>query len=487
MRMNTSSEQMESWLRDADRSRADSCFPWLLGHLDTGLIDGSGPLATALRCEERTHIGLLADNPAMCKAVEQAALTMQGAVSHGHRPDDIRLVQNVAAMLYVLRLGFGEADAPSQTLDALDGALDGAIRQAMLLARDQVDAFCDYICDIGRFLTGLALGNSRFIVLEMPTGNSLAVKLLTPLLENAGCVETVRVALSRNDSKRAGITRGQLLEEQLTDSALGRNDVLVYVDEWETGANFYAVCRLLRRMLPDDSFLFPGAFLSENASASPRYTSFCENHDRLLSRWGVRGSRFRKTLPALPSTLDGGSFFWSEHDRTAGYRKMQLHGSIVSSMDETIELLHENAVERQMAAQIILGELASERDLPGTPSQGVAATMKLFEDSYRDYLLCRDEFRQCADEYAKGGQTEDFDASMEPILQRYDRVLGNRKADLAICMASAHMGRVGSLDPVDRYHFREHAPVLIALDGPAARMHETVMQVLNARIKAATD
>jgi hypothetical protein len=49
-------------------------------------------------------------------------------------------------------------------------------------------------------------------------------------------------------------------------------------------------------------------------------------------------------------------------------------------------------------------------------------------------------------------------------------------------MAGTFIGRVGSLDPADRYHFEDHAPVLMELDGVAAETHRVVMDVLNHRL-----
>jgi len=480
--MNEASEQMKDWLRAADTKRAEMCLTWLHDHLEIELFDQSRPLRESIDRDPEGFLRMLKTNPSMCKAIERTAMSIRKAISLGSFVDDIRIAQCVASMLQSLRLSATEADAAQTTLDAMDAAHEGALRQALSKANLQIDGLCRFIVDIWSFLRQLALGDSRLVLIEMPSGNSLAVKLLARLLEQTSHVEIVRVALSRKHVKPAGITRRQLLAEQLQDVELSSGDVVVYLDEWDTGSNFTTICEFFRKLRPKGSFLFAAAFQTDVATRYERHSSFCHDHDKIMKVWGVPGERFRRWLPPLPTALGGGYFFFSEHDRTAGYRKMQLHGSHFSSIDEAVELLRRDADARRAAAQIFLGELASESDMPVSPTQGVLATLQLFDDSYQDYLHCREEFRRCADEFARGGEIDDSDAVMEQILQRHFEILDNRNATLAVSMAIAFLGRVGSLDPADRYLFEDHAPVLMELEGPAAATHRIVMDVMNWRL-----
>jgi hypothetical protein len=348
--MDNASERMKDWLSAADTRRAEPCLQWLYGHLSTEVFDGSRPLRDAIDCDTGGFLRLLKEYPPMCKAIERTAIT------HDHSPDDIRLVHNVASMFHVLTLCAIEASAPQATIDALNAAHEGALRQALLQANMQIDRLCRLIIDIWSFLGQLALGDARFILIEMPSGNSMAVKLLARLLGQRSRVEIVRASLSRKHVKPAGITRRELLAEQLEAVKPTSNDVVVYLDEWETGTNFNIICGFLKKLLPKGTYLFAAAFQTDVAARHERYASFCADRDKLMSVWGVPGERFRKLLPPLPSTLGGGYFFFSEHDRTAGYRKAQLHGSSFSSFDETVELLHCDEKARRAAAQIILGE-----------------------------------------------------------------------------------------------------------------------------------
>ena len=67
-------------------------------------------------------------------------------------------------------------------------------------------------------------------------------------------------------------------------------------------------------------------------------------------------------------------------------------------------------------------------------------------------------------------------------MRRYAGILDGRKAKLAVCMAASYIGRVGSLDPADRYFFEDQAPVLMELDGPAAAGHRIVMEFMQRRV-----
>jgi hypothetical protein len=179
--MTDASERMKQWLAAADARRADPCLRWLRGQLATGLFAGSAGLKDTIEIDVEGHLRLLVDNPSLCKAIEHTAQSMNLAMAHGHHPDDVRLVLTVTSMLHILRLGGGEGGAPETTLRAIEVAHEGALRQALSLASAQVDSLCRFILDIRSFLCQLAVGRSRFVLIEMPSGNSIPVKLLARL------------------------------------------------------------------------------------------------------------------------------------------------------------------------------------------------------------------------------------------------------------------------------------------------------------------
>lgn len=476
---------MADWLTTADDQRAKAAWTWLTGFLASSSFPGASDLLRILGTNEASFRSQLAQHPPLCKGIEHLQGKIAEVEAHGFSRADARVMQNIGAMLYTLVAGFHKCNGNVDIQRALETSHDLVFEHYLTLARDQVDSVCRYVVKISNFFATLSIRDSRIVLIEMPVGNSLLVKCLEALFKEKYQASTIRVALSRNDSKKVGITRRELLAEKLGKAGLATNDIVVYVDEWNTGSNFTAICEAIRKCLPTDCFFFPAAVLSGAAHAHDRYQSFCANHDLLLRRWGLpSGAEFRCVLPAIPSDLLGDHFFWSEHDRTAGYRKMQLHGSMFSSIDDAIETLHKDAQMLRAAAAIYVGSLGRDLKLPGSPEKGVAAFVTLFGSAYDDYKSCRNELRACAEEFAHGGEIDDFGVAMAPLLEKYQAILNKRDAMLAVALGCEYIRRLASLDPADRYSFREHAPVLVELAGPMARTHDIVMSVLRQRIES---
>ena len=460
--MNELCQQMPQWLSEAYAKRAKHAFRWFLGHLKTGLFDGTEGVCHVINHDTKGLLRLFIDNPQICKVIEQAASVMKFATQHGYHPADMRLAQTIAAMFDGLVLIAQKGNAPQATLDAFAAAHKGALRQALSLAHDQVDDLCRFIIRIHSFFRELASDNARFVLIEMPSGNPLPVKMLSRLLRQFATVQEVRIALSRIDPKPVGITLGELFAEQLQTANIRPNDIVIYIDEWKSGSNLHKICKFLRKSVPPEAFLFPAAILSDKAKSERRYNSLCKAHDKLWKVWGrTTGEEFRWPLKSLPSTLIDEPFFWSEHDRTAGYRKMQLHGSMFSLVDTAVKQLYDEI--RKSADEAGIGE----------------AHARSFEDSYRDYQACREELERCANDHARGGAIDDFDTAMEQIRHRCIEILGNRPAERVVKMAFAYSWCSGPLASANRYHFKDHAPVLFELKGAAAATHRIVMEVLN--------
>jgi hypothetical protein len=160
------------------------------------------------------------------------------------------------------------------------------------------------------FFQRLNLGNARVFIVDIPIGNSLMARLLDHLLSATRNVQILRASLSRNDRRGQGITRAELLSEQIQILGVSANDVILYVDEWNTGANFKNICKILKRLVPEKSFLFPAATLSLGARDDSRFDSFCLRHDELLKPWGVNGSDFRAVLEPLKSPCQTEGYFF---------------------------------------------------------------------------------------------------------------------------------------------------------------------------------
>jgi len=145
--------------------------------------------------------------------------------------------------------------APSGTLAAIDEAHSSTLRKFLDLCIEQVDGVCRFLIHIEEFFRTLALGRSRILLVDLPVGNSLAVKLLKNLLASKYSVEVIRISLSRNDASTKGITRRDLLERRLREARISNNDIVVYLDEWNTGVNFNKVAGMLRKLVPEGPFL----------------------------------------------------------------------------------------------------------------------------------------------------------------------------------------------------------------------------------------
>ncbi len=313
------------------------------------------------------------------------------------------------------------------------------------------------------------------------------MKLLKNLLASKYSVEVIRISLSRNDASTKGITRRELLERRLREARISNNDIVVYLDEWNTGVNFNKVAGLLRKLVPENAFLIAAAMLSDNASEDVRYQEFCANHDAMMKRWGTDGSQFRKLLPPIKSLLrKQGYFFWSENGRMSGFRKMQIHGSIFSSFDEAIERLRKDDKALLATLKIQLAEIAQEHELPNSGAGALSTLRKMFYEAYDAYQKCRKDLEKCADEFAAGGEADDLEIALSEVIRAQEQVVGQQPAKFAFILAHTYMRRLGSLDPADRYHFKEHAPTLAQLEGRAAKAHEITLDFIADRMRSLT-
>jgi hypothetical protein len=468
-----------------DWARARVNFDRLVDLLSGSCFNATDSFLQELKNNQDFHIDLFKEEPAACKAIEDFAIMVHEAKLHRCPLGDPGLVYNLSAMLYVLLQIYGDRAASERTLNALQVAHAAVLSEYLKLAMEQADAVCRFILHVVVYFRSLSLGNARLFLVDLPVGNSVPVRLICQMMQEFAHVEILRASLSRNDSRRQGITRRELLEEKMREASLCAGDVVLYLDEWNTGVNFHTMCEILRRAIQPECFFFPAAFLAADSTNQLRYPSFCADHNRFLKSWGKDGSEFRVVLPPVQSVMKGGGyFFWSENDRMAGFRKMQLHGSIFSSMDETVEFLHRNAEALDVAVALQLGELAQITPLPGTAQERAVRLRELFREGYEDYQRCRDQLRTCADEHAAGGEIADIETAFVQLSPDYGEILNNRPAKVAVTIAGTYAQRLGSLDPANRYCFKEHAPIIIPLTGRAAVVHEVTMAFLRERLTA---
>jgi hypothetical protein len=142
-------------------------------------------------------------------------------------------------------------------------------------------------------------------------------------------VDVVCISLSRNDSTARGLTRLDLLSRALDGFNFRDKDLLLYTDEWCTGANFKNLCKLMVkfvRRLPVRVDFVPVALISPAAHEDPRFPLFLKKHEVLVQQAGLDRTDGLFIFPHMSSRfITDGRLFWAERDRMAGYRKIPLY------------------------------------------------------------------------------------------------------------------------------------------------------------------
>jgi len=371
-----------------------------------------------------------------------------------------------------------DAGAPDALLEAARGIVEAAARRTVLAASAQVDALVGLVERVELLLH--AVGARRVFAVELPVGNSLPTKVVvSSLLPRGFEIEAVRISLSRNDSKKAGRRRVDILREKLSAAGTGPDDVVLLVDEWVTGANFKAITKLVSAILRDTGATFaPFALLADSASSDPRYERFTTRHDQKTAGLPGEPVDFRIVVPELPVELTALPFFWSEQDRIAGYRKMQVWGSIFSSLHEAVEHLAKNEEARRNAMLYCI-----ESGLDAGFEQAVDGLRKpevfdeMYEEAFADYCARADELRGLA-----AGTQAETDAPVEPSVREVVDLLARRlegtRAKLCVAAASVYLRERKLIEPADRYYFRSHVPMVAELEGAYAAGARTLLGYL---------
>jgi hypothetical protein len=277
-----------------------------------------------------------------------------------------------------------------------------------------------------------------------------------------------------------------VLQEKLREFQPTGSDLFMHLDEWNSGTNFNILSEILPRHLGATPFL-PIAILSQQSKVSAKHVA---THDELVRKLGRGGDAFRNRLPLLTTKarneMLASPYFWGEKDRLSGFRKMQMHGSIFSTLDEAITSLAHDRTELQKAATFMVGLVAEKSSLPTSAAKAVNIAMKIFEESYPDYQECRDDLRKSGEEEAKGLVFEDLESALSQTISRYGPLVDKRPAKIVLCTASAYLHRLGGLDPENRYLFKHHAPALIQLSGRFGHPHEVALEHIREHLRTLT-
>lgn len=478
--MSDAENPLSNVLASFDEERAKIAHQTLLYILQIFCVEETASIATSLQETPEDHIALLSKHPLICNMIMEFSQSATSVADGIIPPDDIGIAHDLAALIQMLTLSYESHGASDDIIEILDAAYPPLFHRFLEASSSQITSLCKYALKIRDFFSKLSLNHSRIVIVELPIGNSLPVAVLKSILAPVAQIEHIQVSLSRNDKTRSGITRKELLKERLQAVNLRPADIVLYLDEWNSGVNFNILCKLQSDIIAGQAYFFPCAMLSHKASADSRYKKFCADHDAYLSKWGCNGSEFRQYFPDLP--LDGG-FFWAENDRIAGWRKHQLHGSMFSTIDTTIQILKSNSCALNEAISLMLAEVASHTKLPSSPSEAFQNLREIFLESCEVYESRRNEFRLCAESLADGGVVEDLGSALEELFKLYQNAgLEEKEEKAAIHIALAYAMRIGPVDPADRYYFKNHAPILIPLEGRMKRPHELTMEYIKCQL-----
>ncbi len=405
-------------------------------------------------------------------------------------PDIPSLLLNVAVCFTLLEYTLDDTQPDRAKCRVLLGeAIDTLAARWAKAISHQVDRLAILLRVVIDFIERLALGESRIVLLEFPIGNSIPTRLLAELLQERGqAPHILRVALSRNDSRKAGVTRAELMDERLSTWGLTSNDLVVYVDEWLSGSNFNNLALRLDRIVKQKgAFLLPIAAVAPGAEAKDHYRSYCAEHDAIARKIGMSGSDLRIPFPPLQ---EGGidteqRFFWSESDRLAGYRKMQHLGSLLGSIFEVVEEIRTNS-ELLLAVHGRFMQAVAEEGNPNDEEFNAMferpdSFRSALEAAYPDFCLWKEDVQKMDFESNKG-VAEDPSGALQDLTVVLVGTAEGRKAKLLVDVAAMWI-RSTEIDPRNQYYFRGHVPVIAELPEELQGLARTFYRYLAPAIR----
>ncbi len=304
----------------------------------------------------------------------------------------------------------------------------------------------------------------------------------------------MRLSLSRKHGGSAshGVTRKELLQERL-GGVLRTGDLVIYLDEWLTGANFAGISEHIARMVrrvKGASFL-PVGMLKNDSCSDKHYRTRVKEHNKVLERFGFGSggtSRFRPEFPPVGKIGPvPGHFFWADRQGIAGYRKKQLLRLTFETLDASVEALVKSRDLWPEAITLFLAEIAKSRaegdnrraDFPWEVLEDPDACMKL---SYHDYRRVRSQLKAIWDP-SNRGQCDDPDRTLKALGRRIMAMVMDRPA--RICVGLGLKLTEGDFVRSTRREkeFDEHAPVLGELRPPGRWFHDRLLERIVAAIE----
>lgn len=436
--------------------------------------------------------------PALTFVIRQTYETYRDAL-----PDDVVLEDPTALVDFNTLIAFLGEDYPAAFPEPARTELQQAFEElqrraaASLIAAvlPQAQVLAKVVRKVAEWVSTRTASSGRIILLDFPIGNSLPTRVAEQILMQKGIpVEVVRVALTRNDARSRGVTRKAILEARLGERMVQAADTVVLLDEWLSGANFRNLVELLGRMsVVRDATFLPVGLLTETSSGEERFASHVAEHDRVIGRLGQVGAEYRFVFPALASRFPrNGYFFWSEHDRLAGLRKLQTFGVYLGALEGAIERIRTDPAVRRRARREVVSQMAADGGVAGADSGSTAALIadggeldRLFEESWEDYERCKAEIHRIKPATAQGLDV-DVEAELKELVARMHDIVDSRPAKVCVMMALFLMEAEQEFDAPNSYYLDGHAPAVGELGGSFARMSGNVLNELVAVVRNRT-
>lgn len=439
---------------------------------------------------------LLRGEHALCGSAQELYVSWTGS---GVRPDHFRdpsMLTDIASLLSLLLKIYVAAftgDNRQTIEDVITAALDSIAQEFVAVCRPQVRAI-EQMVSTTLHEAKVVRDSARLLLVELPVGNLIPLRLLHHFLRKQGCrVETVQVPLCRNDSASHGMTRKEMLKDRLQGAIRG-GDLVVLVDEWLSGANFKTITQYVGaivRAVPNASFL-PIAMLADYSSTNEHYLSCVRAHKKLLKEFGFgseKTSRFRIQFPPLEVLVSRGDrhyFFWSEHDRLTGTRKVYPAAMCFAAVDAAVETLMKDPERWREALLRMLMHMApamrAESGLPTQEDENDGLFDIPLEKCYEDYTRIKGEL-QAVQHACNLGRCDDPVQAFREIRDALMQKIEGRPASICVGLGLALVEDDFLNDSWKPRVRREHTPILVEVESPQRWFHDRLMEKLVAAIE----
>ena len=436
--------------------------------------------------------------PALTFVVRQVYEAYRDALPDNDVLEDPTALVDFNTLIAFLAEDYPEAlPEPSRTKvqQALEELQRRAAASLVTAVLPQAQVLTKVVRRVAEFVSTRTASSGRVILLDFPIGNSLPTRVAEQILMQEEIpVEVVRVALTRNDARSRGVTRKNILEARLAERRVQAVDTVVLLDEWLSGANFRNLVELLGRMsVVRNATFLPVGLLAETSSAEERFASHVAEHDRAIGRLGEVGADNRFVFPPLASRFPrNGYFFWSEHDRLAGLRKLQTFGAYLSALEGAIERIRTDPLVRRRARREVVAQMAADGGVAGADSDSTAILIadggeldRLFEESWEDYERCKAEIHRIKSATAQGVDA-DVETELKEVVAKLHEIVDPRPAKVCVMMALFLMEAEQEFDAPNSYYLDGHAPAVGELGGSFARMSGNVLDELVAVVTKRT-